>query len=64
VTHVGINSHEFLRANNALAADLASGRISPTEANAIFARQRTMLKMLELQLRFGSRYLALSGGDR
>jgi hypothetical protein len=53
VTHVGINSHEFLKAATKTCADVVSGRISPTEANAIVARQRTALKMLELQIKFG-----------
>jgi hypothetical protein len=53
VTVVGFNSHEFIKATMATAADVVSGRISPTEANAINARHRSILKMLELQLKFG-----------
>jgi hypothetical protein len=53
MTHVRFNSHGFLKAATATVADLVSGRISTTEANAIIARQRTILKMLELQLKLG-----------
>jgi hypothetical protein len=42
---------EFLSATTAVIADIAASRITPTVANAIFARQCASLKMLELQLR-------------
>lgn len=42
-----------VKGNASLCADLIHGR-SPTEARAIFARQRAALKMLELQLKFGN----------
>jgi hypothetical protein len=47
------NSAEFLNALNAVAADVASGRITPKQANAVNARLRSILKMVELQLKFG-----------
>jgi hypothetical protein len=53
VTHVGLNSHEFLTTMTATCADVLSGRISPTEARAIVAEQRKILKMFELQQKFG-----------
>jgi hypothetical protein len=55
VTYVGLNSHEFMKATTATAADVLSGRISPTEARAIFAEHRKILKIFEEQAKFGRR---------
>ena len=43
------NSHEFIGAMNAIAADVVSGRISTKAANAYLAEARLILKMVELQ---------------
>jgi hypothetical protein len=43
----------FLSATTAVMADVAASRITPKVGNAIFARQRNALKMLELQLKTG-----------
>jgi hypothetical protein len=40
-------------------ADVVSGRITPKEANAIIAEQRTAMKGLELLLRMGRRRYVL-----
>jgi hypothetical protein len=55
------NSQEFIGANIAIAADVLSGRISTKAANAITARQRTILKMLELQLK--AQHRSVGGGQ-
>ena len=55
VTIVGFDSREFIKATLKTQADLAAGRISPTEARAINARHRAVLKALELSLKWGRR---------
>ena len=55
------NSDEFMGAINVVAADVLSGRISPKAANAYFAEARTILKMVELQLKFGKARTAGGG---
>lgn len=48
------NSDEFMAAIRVIAADVVSGRISPKAANAYFLTEaRPILKMFELQLKFG-----------
>jgi hypothetical protein len=55
------NSHEFTGAMNVIAADLVSGRISLKAAKAYLAEARTILKMVELQLKFGKARTAGGG---
>jgi hypothetical protein len=47
------NTSDFLKASNAVCADVISGRITPKQANAENARLRSILKVVELQLKFG-----------
>jgi hypothetical protein len=55
------NSAEFIGAMNAICLDVVSGRISPKAANAKIAEARTVLKMVEQQLKFGKARTA--GGE-
>jgi hypothetical protein len=55
VTYVGLNSHEFIKATMATAADVLSGRISPSEARARNAEHRKILKIFEELAKFGRR---------
>ena len=56
------NSHEFMWAMNVIAADVVSGRISAKVANAYLAEARTILKIVELQLKVEKARTA--AGDR
>ena len=47
------NSAELLNALNAVAADVAASRITPTQGNALFADLRNILKLVELKQKFG-----------
>ena len=55
VTYVGLNIDEFIKAQIATAADVASGRITPAEARARIAEHRKILKLFEEQAKFGRR---------
>jgi hypothetical protein len=48
------NSFEFLEATTTAIADIASARLGSTAGNAIFAGERNILKMLELQQKYGA----------